>query len=185
MSPSSSGALEDDDLATITAALESELLESQAPDPLAPDPGAEQSIDEVFAAFKEHVSQEVSSQDYRTHYDLGIGYKEMGLVDEAIAEFELAGGADELRLEVSIMLALCHRDQGRSERAIHHYQRAIESAAADPAAIVALRYELGEVLVQSGDADGALNTFREVQRSDPAYRDVESRIAELESQIQS
>ena len=29
-------------------------------------------------------------EDVETHYDLGIAYKEMGLIDDAIGEFEVA-----------------------------------------------------------------------------------------------
>ena len=70
-------------LRAIAAALDEELFTD---DPLgdAPASESEESLDEVFAAFRERVDEEVSADDFRTHYDLGIGYKEMGLIDEAI-----------------------------------------------------------------------------------------------------
>src|SRR5206468_2899151 len=49
--------------------------------------GPGHSLDEIFKAFRKGVEQQVDSQDYETHYNLGIAYKEMGLVDEAIGEF--------------------------------------------------------------------------------------------------
>ncbi|MDH3592346.1 MAG: tetratricopeptide repeat protein, partial [Planctomycetota bacterium] len=83
------GDQDDDDLSAIAAALDDELFDE---DPLgdAPASESEESLDEVFAAFRERVEEEVGADDFRTHYDLGIGYKEMGLLDAAIAEFEIS-----------------------------------------------------------------------------------------------
>jgi tetratricopeptide (TPR) repeat protein len=170
----------DDDLSAIAAALEQELLDEDS-GPLVPDAGSEQSLDEVFAAFKDHVDREVGADDHRTHYDLGIGYKEMGLIQEAIGEFEIALQAPELAREAGIMLAHCHRESGRPDEAAAIYRRAIESADGDADAVLALRYELAEVLVESGDAAAALDELRDVLRSNPEYRDVQNRIAELEA----
>ena len=177
----SDSVLVDDDLSAIAAALEQELLDDDS-GPLVPDAGNEQSLDEVFAAFKDHVDKEVDADDHRTHYDLGIGYKEMGLVQEAIAEFEIALRAPELAREAGIMLAHCHRERaGRPDEAAAIYRRAIESADGDTDTVLALRYELAEVLVESGDAAGALDELRDVLRLNPEYRDVQIRVAELEA----
>ena len=39
--------------------------------------------------FKKGVEEQAGREDSDTHYNLGIAYKEMGLLDEAIAEFLL------------------------------------------------------------------------------------------------
>ena len=64
--------------------------ESAASDPAAGISGGEEaSIDEIFKAFRKKVDQQVEEEDYDTRYNLGIAYKEMGLLDEAIGEFQL------------------------------------------------------------------------------------------------
>src|SRR5262249_29552450 len=46
-------------------------------------------VESVFAQFKKGVAAQISPEDSDTHFDLGIAYKEMGLTDDAISEFEL------------------------------------------------------------------------------------------------
>ncbi len=41
---------------------------------------------EVFDEFKRGVEQEIPSGDYKTRYDLGIAYSEMGLKEDALRE---------------------------------------------------------------------------------------------------
>jgi tetratricopeptide (TPR) repeat protein len=171
---------EDDDLSAITAALESELFSEEPPVERA-DPESEQSLSEVFAAFKQHVDEEVGSDDYRTHYDLGIAYKEMGLMDEAMGEFRIALKSTEIFCEASVMLAVCHRERGEIDEAANRYREALEAVGADVQAASGLRYDLAEVLLQSGDREAALGLFRDVLQADPQFRDVQARIAELES----
>jgi tetratricopeptide (TPR) repeat protein len=173
---------DDDDLTAITAALESELFADEV-EPIASEPESEQSLEEVFAAFKDHVDREVSSDDYRTHYDLGIAYKEMGLLDEAIDQFGQAVKSPELGRESYTMLALCHRERDEMDAAASCYREAIESTTADGDAANSLRYELAEVLLISGDRDGALDQFRHLMQADPSFRDVRNRVAELESRV--
>jgi tetratricopeptide (TPR) repeat protein len=173
---------EDDDLSAVTAALESELFAEEA-DSVSEEGESEQSLEDVFAAFKEHVEAEIGEDDFRTHYDLGIGYKEMGLLDEAIREFELAMKSPDLLREACAMLAICHREKQELDRAIGWYRRAIEAPGGDERATSGLRYELAELLLQSGQREAALGLFRAVVNTDPSYRDVQSRIAELEGSL--
>ncbi len=173
------GLLEDDDLGAITAALESELLAPERSVPT-PDPESEQSLADVFAAFRQHVADEIEGDDYRTHYDLGIAYKEMGLLDESIEQFRRVLGSPDLRPEAMAMLAVCLRDAGRFEESVRSYREAIAACREDDDVLRSLRYELGDALLGAGDADGALGEFRGVLASDPSFRDVRERVAQLE-----
>ena len=173
------GLLEDDDLGAITAALESELLAPELSAPT-PDPESEQSLADVFAAFRQHVDTEIEGDDYRTHYDLGIAYKEMGLLDDSIEQFRRVLGSPDLRPEAMAMLAVCLRDAGRFEESARSYRDAIAACRDDDDVRRSLRYELADVLLGAGDADGALGEFRGVLASDPSFRDVRERVAQLE-----
>ncbi|HKQ62876.1 MAG TPA: tetratricopeptide repeat protein, partial [Candidatus Polarisedimenticolaceae bacterium] len=171
---------EDDDLSAITAALESELFDAGNA-PLVPEASKEQSIEEVFAAFRQQVAVEVAKDDYRTHYDLGIAYKEMGLVDEAIAEFEISAQTPTLFREACTMIALCHRERSDYDAATRWYRQALSQPGTDAEALCALHYDLADMLFQAGDPAGALSELRGVLDLDPSYRDVSHRIAEIES----
>ena len=172
--------VDDDDLSAITAALEGELFADDA-QPVSPEPESEQSLEEVFAAFKEQVDREVDDDDYRTHYDLGIAYKEMGLIEESIAQFEQAVRSPEYGREAYTMLALCHHQRDDLDAAARCYRLAIDSSPSDGEALNSLRYELAELLLNTGDRAGALDEFRHLQQADPSFRDVQDRIANLES----
>jgi len=175
--------LDDDDLGSITAALESELFQEEEVSALSasPDPESEESLEDVFAAFKQHVEQEVDGEDFRTHYDLGIAYKEMGLLDEAVDQFKVSMRSPLLYRESCSMLAMCHRERLELEEAADWYRQALEASVDDDGELSGLRYDLAETLLQSGDRNAALTLFRDVSQVDPTYRDVQNRIAELET----
>lgn len=172
--------LDEDELFSITEALERELGPDIAE---APDPAShEQSIEEVFGEFKKHVEAEIGRDDFRTRYDLGIAYKEMGLIDDAIEEFTVATGSPMLFREACSMLAVCHRERGALAEAAAWYGRALESP--DPSDdLSGLRYDLADVLEAAGDLPRALALFDAVAGIAPAYRDAKRRADALRSRL--
>jgi len=171
-----------DDLAALTAALEGELF-LEEDEPLVPEASQEESLDEVFAAFQQQVDEQVASDDFQTHYDLGIAYKEMGLVDEAIGEFTRVAVPGPFLREACIMIALCHRELGRAEEAAVWYRKALEQPSPDEDARSGLVYDLAEVLAEAGETSEALGLFRGIREGDPHFREVDVRVAELESRL--
>jgi tetratricopeptide (TPR) repeat protein len=176
--------LDEEDLSSITAALEAQYGTDRAPEGTEPaaEPESEQSVDQVFESFKEHVKAAVEVGDFRTHYDLGIAYKEMGLVEDALAEFRIASGAPELYREACSMLGLCHWERGESEEAIRWYRAALD-APGEEVPLSGLRYELALKLEESGDARGAYDLLSRIFTDEPGYRDVGRRVAELRSKL--
>jgi tetratricopeptide (TPR) repeat protein len=173
---------DDDDLRAIAAALDDDLFEDDPQGEL-PASESEESLDEVFAAFRERVEQEVGAEDFRTHYDLGIGYKEMGLLDAAMAEFEISVKSEDLFQVSCVMLALCCREQAQLDQAADWYRQALEAIEDGNSGGFALRYDLAEVLVESGDTGSALDLFRDVHQHDPDFRDVAERVSQLASAV--
>jgi len=173
---------DDDDLRAIAAALDDDLFED---DPIGETPASEseESLEEVFAAFRERVEEEVGAEDFRTHYDLGIGYKEMGLIDAALAEFEISVKSDELFQVSCVMLAICFREQQQPEVAADWYRRALEALGGDASNSFELRYDLAQVLAETGETKSALDVYRDLQQLDPGFRDVADRISELAATV--
>ena len=174
----------DADLDAIKAALEEELLAEET-GPVRPEDSPDESVGEILQAFKERVDEEVEAEDHRTHYELGIGLKEMGLIEEAIHELRMAVGTPEFHREACTMLALCHRERQETDEAVHWYCAALERETADSEAARSLRYDLAEMLLEAGDTEAALDHFRNVMEIDPAFRDVRGRVTELESRLES
>lgn len=175
------GRLTEDDLSSITAALEADYgtdrLSEAAEAPVEPE--SEQSMAEVLETFQEHVNAAVAVGDFQTHYDLGIAYKEMGLMDAALDEFRIATGAPELYREACSMLGLCCWERGASEEAIGWYRAALNAPGGDEVRVSGLRYDLADKLEQAGDEQTAYELFVQVHRDEPGYRDVNRRLAAL------
>jgi tetratricopeptide (TPR) repeat protein len=135
-----------------------------------------QSVEELFGAFRQGVEQQVKSDDYDTHYNLGIAYKEMMLIDPAIDEFKIAMGDPERTLECCSMLAICEQARGDLNAAVAWLKEGINSPGFPPEDSIGLRYDLAEMYLQMGDASAAMQEFRRVADLDPEYRDVSARL---------
>ena len=83
---------------------------------------------DIFKEFKKGVDKQLGQEDYDTRYNLGIAYKEMGLIDEAIAEFQLAARTRGRLLECSSMLGICFMDKGMPKLAIEVVREGTEGA---------------------------------------------------------
>jgi tetratricopeptide (TPR) repeat protein len=150
----------------------------------APSPAADEfqySVEDVFSQFKKGVEKTVRPEDSDTHYDLGIAYKEMGLLDDAIHEFEVALSGKNRKKEVDCltMVGLCRSAKGEPDEAIQAFRRALQSDRCTPEASKALQFELAAAWEQKGDPDCALHYLHRVAAADGAYRDVKARIAAL------
>jgi tetratricopeptide (TPR) repeat protein len=139
------------------------------------------SVEDVFNQFKKGVEQTVKKEDSATHYDLGIAYKEMGLLDDAIHEFETALSGNDRRKEVDClsMVGLCRMSKGEPAEAVKAYRRALASDHITREAAKAIHYDLAAAHEEAGDRDAALYYFHRVAKTDPAYRDATRRIAAL------
>ncbi len=151
-------------------------VEGQQPD--APD-GPGHSLEEIFKAFKKGVEQQVESSDYETHYNLGIAYKEMGLVDEAIGEFQFAARDRSRTVECCGILGLCFRDKGMPELALKWYRKGLDTPGLGEHESLGLRYDIAEVYREQGDYQKALQTYTEVYGTDSNYRDVATKLKEV------
>ncbi len=140
----------------------------------------EQSLEEIFKEFKKGVEQQLDSEDYDTHYNLGIAYKEMGLIDEAIGEFQLASKDQKRAVECASMLGLCFLEKGMPQLAIKWYRKGLDMPEIKDEEHLGLLYDLGSAYVEVGDSENAQKAFMEVYGLNNGYRDVASRIKQLE-----
>ena len=155
----------------------------------APAPTTESlnELAEVFQEFRSELGElDDADEDLETHYNLGIAYREMGLLDEAIGEFQKVakavqkGKPFQYSMNCATLLAISFVDKGEPKIASLWYQRALETPGLDQEAVMALRYDLALALDMAGEADAALNSFRQVYAMNIDYRDVADRIATLQ-----
>ncbi|WP_291272708.1 tetratricopeptide repeat protein [Geothrix sp.] len=136
-----------------------------------------QSVDELFSAFREGVEKQVKGDDYDTHYNLGIAYKEMALIEPALEEFKIAMGDPERTLECCSMLSICEQDRGDLNAAVEWLRQGILAPGFPPEDSIGLRYDLAEIYLQQGHTAMAAEEFKAVYEMDPDYRDVAARLA--------
>ncbi len=143
------------------------------------------SLDEIVSAFRKGIEQQVGAEDFETHYNLGIAYKEMGLVDEAIAEFQFAAKSPTLMASCCSMLGMCFREKGMQGIAVKWYRKGLDALAGggDEEQINGLRYDLAEILEQMGEYQQARDLLTEVYGMNSRYRDVADRMKALEERI--
>ncbi len=136
------------------------------------------SVESVFEQFKAGVAAQISESDAATHYDLGAAYKEMGLVTDAIAEFELAGRDPGRECVCQWMIGMIHREQGNLEAAIHGLIRGLKTQVKTREQELALTYEIGDCYEARRAPDQALYYFQRVARMSPGYADMRGSAAE-------
>jgi tetratricopeptide (TPR) repeat protein len=137
------------------------------------------ALTDIFREFQKGVDKQLGKEDYETRYNLGIAYKEMGLVDEAIAEFQLAAKDESRLLECASMLGICFLEKGMPKLAVKWFEKGLQAQGRSEAEYQGLRYDLANALQASGEVDRALETFTELYGQNARFRDVEDRVRQL------
>jgi pilus assembly protein FimV len=143
--------------------------------------GQEASIEDLFKEFQRGVAEQIGDTDFDTHFNLGLAYREMGLLDEAIGEFQLSLRSTELFIESASNIGACYLEKGLPEQAAEWYARGLTSDRLSPEEAIGLRYHLGLAQEMAGRADEALGSFTEVLTVNPGFRDVVARVSRLRS----
>ena len=144
-------------------------------------------LKEVFDDFRAELGEMgVEDEDLETHYNLGIAFREMGLVDEAISEFQKVAKATEkgkpfrYGMQCCTLLGLAFMEKGQPSIAAIWYERALHTPGIEPESVLALRYDLGVAQESAGEPEAALKSFSQVYAMNIDYRDVAERIAALQ-----
>ncbi|MFP2960822.1 tetratricopeptide repeat protein, partial [Myxococcus sp. 1LA] len=145
------------------------------------------SVEEVFSEFKKSLAKVVKPEDVDTHYDLGIAYKEMGLLDDALHEFDVArqgsaGGKREL--DCITMMGMLQLLRGDAAAAVEAFREGLGNPHATGEAAKALGFELASAYEAQGDAGKALFHFQRVAAMDGKYRDVSGHVSRLAASVE-
>lgn len=102
---------------------------------------------DIIMEFKTGVDASISNEDYATHFDLGIAYREMGLLREAIQEFEKVLSSPDYRVKAREMLGRCTFDMRRFDEAEDHFRKGLVIATTmeDDNAVVGFHVNLARV----------------------------------------
>lgn len=139
-------------------------------------------LDEFRSELGLEEAEEDESSDYDTHYHLGIAYKEMGLMEDSIREFQDAvnlvtpnDGTRRFFLCCNL-LGHCFLEKQMPNLALMWYKRCLETANLTPDERQGLRYEVANAYEAGGDKQKAIEYFEEIYVENVDYRDVAQRL---------
>jgi tetratricopeptide (TPR) repeat protein len=122
------------------------------------------------------VDEEIGDTDLEARYNLGIAYKEMGLLDEAVTEFRLAMRKPELFVGAGSHLADTLADRADFDGALAVLEAVLAASTGGDEVRRDVRYHKAVLLENAGRRDEAREIFRDLQEKTPGYRDVEARL---------
>jgi len=150
-------------------------------------PGEAQSmLSDLLEEFKEGIDEPAAEDDDPdTHYNLGVAFREMGLLDEAIGELQKvcravdSGVAFSQAIQAYTWLAHCFVEKGAPQAAIRWYERALNVKDISEDSRLAVYYDMATAFESAGNTKAALDNFMEVYGTNIDYRDVADRIRSL------
>jgi tetratricopeptide (TPR) repeat protein len=144
---------------------------------------------DILSQFKNDLGLEETEQaetgDYDTHYQMGIAYKEMGLMEDAISEFQnainLVKASDGTRrfFQCCNLLGHCFMEKSMPNLALMWYRRGLEVSNLNAEEQQALIYEIGSAYEIGGEKEKAVEYFEKIYAENVDYRDVSNRLQNL------
>ncbi len=148
-----------------------------------PEPALDNDVLEIFQEFKKGLEKELEDEDSETHYNLGIAYKEMGLIDDAIKEFQTSRNDPKRFIQSSTMLGVCYIEKGLYSLAIDALLNAIKNISSKDEAYWAIRYDLAEAYEKNKNLKEALECYTDVFGWNAKFRDVSEKVNSVRVQL--
>jgi tetratricopeptide (TPR) repeat protein len=117
--------------------------------------------------------------DPEVYYYRGIAHMEIGLYDQAIAEFKVSSKANDLAFDSYTRLGLCCMAKKVPEEAINFFKKGLQTTAEQDDGYIGLSYELGLAYEATGKKDKALEIFKKIGTHNKNYREVGKKIKTL------
>ncbi|MCK5785507.1 MAG: hypothetical protein KAH54_02995 [Candidatus Sabulitectum sp.] len=130
---------------------------------------SKKALADIIMEFKRGVDSSITTEDYSTHFDLGIAYREMGLFREAIQEFEKVLVSPDYRIKAREMLGRCTFDMKRYDEAEDHFRKGLVLATTtnNESAIVGFHVNLCRVYEYTGRSGHAEAEKKIAEELDP------------------
>ncbi|MFN2601705.1 MAG: tetratricopeptide repeat protein [Gemmatimonadaceae bacterium] len=144
-----------------------------------PEDNQQKDFEEMLDKFKAGVARSVDDADFDSHYDLGIAFREMGLIDEAISAFQKATRGSGFRVRASEALGECFLEKGQPGVAATILDRVVTEKNLDDDSLVGVFYLLGRTAEELDKPDDAANYYQRVIAVNMSFRDAARRLALL------
>lgn len=142
-------------------------------------------LDGVLNEFKKGVESQIDADDAESHYNLGIAYKEMGLLDDAVNEFDNAMRNPLRMLDCLTLKGICLIEKGNFEGAEDVFRSAMSRSELSDVDRMGLSFEMG-LLYEAWSRPGkSLAQFQAVAEADRSFRDVGEKILALQKVLEN
>lgn len=139
----------------------------------------QRDFEQTLAQFKRGIEENIETDDYQSHYDLGVAFREMGLMDEAIAEFQKALRSPEGRLRTSEALGLTFFDKGQFAIAETILRRAVDGLEGGDDEKIGALYWLGRACEAQEKRREAVASYERALAVDIRFMDLGDRVRRL------
>jgi tetratricopeptide (TPR) repeat protein len=137
-------------------------------------------FEEIFKELKETGGP--SAVDPNFNYNLGVASRELGFLEDAIEQFQVALEKNQNPFEAATLMGLCHKEKGQWSEAAQALKKALQIKGIPKEKMIEVKYELGLICKQEGKTDEALGLMREILAVDQKFRDAKNEIARLMEQ---
>ncbi|MEO5904304.1 MAG: tetratricopeptide repeat protein [Gemmatimonadaceae bacterium] len=134
---------------------------------------------EMLDKFKAGISRNVDEEDFDSHYDLGIAFAEMGLMDEAIGSFQKALRGPDQRVRASEAIGQCFMDKGEAAITMAVLAKLLHEPGMSDSRLVGVLYLLGRAAESLGRSADAAGYFQRVLAVQIGFRDAADRLSAL------
>ena len=164
-------------------AISDEIISSDLTAPDGSTLANEESFDFILREFREDVHKQLGPDDFENHYNLGIAYKEMNLLNEAIDEFQIAAKDPSRLKECCSMTGICFLEKGMPDVATKWFSKGMEQykEPEEEESYLGMLYYLGIAYEYNGEFEKSLDTFNKLFNLAEDYRDVQEKIKNLKS----
>jgi tetratricopeptide (TPR) repeat protein len=144
-----------------------------------PEDNEQKDFSEMLDKFKEGISRNVDEEDFESHYDLGIAFREMGLLDEAIGSFQKASRGPDQLVRASEAIGQCFMDKGEAGVTITVLERLVRTQGLSDSQLVGVLYLLGRAAESLSREDEAAGYYQRVLAVQIGFRDAAARLTSL------
>jgi tetratricopeptide (TPR) repeat protein len=144
-----------------------------------PENDEQKDFGEMLDKFKEGISRNVDEEDFESHYDLGIAFREMGLLDEAIGSFQKASRGASQRVRAAEAIGQCFMDKGEAGVTLTVLERLVGDPSMSDAQLVGVLYLLGRAAESLSRYEEAAAYYQRVLAVQIGFRDAANRLSSL------
>lgn len=143
-------------------------------------------FEDILKELESDQEADPSRETPQAHYNLGVAFREMGLLEEAIGEFQKVvkgAGPDYYPpyfVEACSLLGLCFMEKRMAGIAVRWFLRALAAPRLDEETRLGLTYDLALAYEQSGDLKTAFEKFSEVYSVNVDYREIAEKVRALQ-----